>query len=241
MLESQFNDARSAYESLFQSLEERLDAYPDLSSQLSDSRALADSLFATGADHLALQNQRVQTRMTALEQAQQFDDEWIFFAGDLNAIGSRATAQGDGGLQWEIDFIITQAEGAQAYLQRALAINSSERMGQIESQLNTTLEQINAKADSIEANFSRYASDTDDYIELLRTAIAGKSGLFQSHKRYVELNERSTTVLVGLNDTMDANLAALDILVGQPAVCRRRRHTKPMPWPSGPSPSPSGC
>ncbi|HET8903704.1 MAG TPA: methyl-accepting chemotaxis protein [Saccharospirillum sp.] len=214
LLEAQFNDARAAYDTLFQSLLERVDAYPDLSQQLTDSRALADQLFATGSDHLALQNQRVQTRTTALAQAQQFDDEWIFFAGDLNAIGSRATAQGDAGLQWEIDFIISQAEGAQAYLQRALAIDSTERMAEIESQLNTTLEQLNAKADSIEANFPQYASDTSDYIDLLRTAIAGESGLFQSHQRYVELNERSKAVLVELNDTMDANLAALDSLVG---------------------------
>ncbi len=214
LLESQFNNARTGYDSLFQSLMERLSAYPDLSSQLMDSRTLADSLFATGADHLVLQNQRVQTRTNALEQAQQFDDEWIFFAGDLNAIGSRAAAQGDTGLQWEIDFIISQAEGAQAYLQRALAINSSERMGQIETQLNSTLEQLNAKAESIEANFAQYASDTNDYIDLLRTAIGGESGLFQSHQRYVELNERSTVILVELNETMDANLAALDNLVG---------------------------
>lgn len=214
LLENQFNDARSGYDGLFQSLMQRLDAYPELSNQLMKSRALADSLFATGADHLALQNQRVQTRTNALEQAQQFDDEWIFFTGDLNAIGSRATAQGDTGLQWEIDFIITQSEGAQAYLQRALAINSSERMSQIESQLNTTLEQLNAKAESIEANFSQYASDTNDYIDLLRTAIEGESGLFQSHKRYVALNERSTAVLEELSGIMDANLAALDKLVG---------------------------
>ncbi|WP_051207258.1 methyl-accepting chemotaxis protein [Saccharospirillum impatiens] len=214
MLESQFTNARSGYDSLFQSLIQRLEAYPDLSGQLAASQALADDLFVTGNDHLALQNQRVQTRRNALEQAQQFDDEWIFFAGDLNAIGSRAAAQGDSGLQWEIDYIIAQAEGAQAYLQRALAINSSERMGQIESQLNTTLEQLNAKADAIETNFTQYASDTNDYIDLLRTAIGGEAGLFQSHKRYVELNDRSTAVLDTLNNTMDANLAALDNLVG---------------------------
>lgn len=214
LLENQFSDARSGYDSLFQSLIQRLEAYPDIRDQLAASRSLADSLFATGADHLALQNQRVQTRLNALEQAQQFDDEWIFFTGDLNAIGSRATSQGDSGLQWEIDFIVSQAEGAQAYLQRALAINSSARMGEIESQLTTTLEQLNAKAESIESNFARYAADTNDYIDLLRTAIAGESGLFQSHKRYVELNEQSTLVLVELNDTMDTNLTALDSLVG---------------------------
>ena len=214
LLENQFSDTRSGYDSLFQSLMQRLEAYPDIRDQLAASRSLADSLFATGANHLALQNQRVQTRLNALEQAQQFDDEWIFFAGDLNAIGSRATAQGDSGLQWEIDYIVSQAEGAQAYLQRALAINSSERMGEIESQLMTTLEQLNAKAESIESNFARYAADTNDYIDLLRTAIAGESGLFQSHKRYVELNEQSTLVLLELNNTMDSNLTALDSLVG---------------------------
>ena len=214
LLEAQFSDARSGYDSLFQSLMQRLEAYPDIRDQLAASQSLADSLFATGANHLALQNQRVQTRLNALEQAQQFDDEWIFFTGDLNAIGSRATSQGDSGLQWEIDYIIAQAEGAQAYLQRALAINSSERMGEIESQLTTTLEQLNAKAESIESNFTRYAADTNDYIDLLRTAIAGESGLFQSHKRYVELNEQSTLVLLELNDTMDSNLTALDSLVG---------------------------
>ncbi len=214
LLENQFSYARSGYDSLFQSLMQRLEAYPDIRDQLAASRSLADSLFATGADHLALQNQRVQTRLNALEQAQQFDDEWIFFTGDLNSIGSRATSQGDSGLQWEIDFIVSQAEGAQAYLQRALAINSSERMGEIESQLTTTLEQLNAKAESIESNFARYAADTNDYIDLLRTAIAGESGLFQSHKRYVELNEQSTLVLLELNDTMDSNLTALDSLVG---------------------------
>lgn len=214
LLESQFSNARNGYDSLFQSLMQRLEAYPDIRDQLAASQPLADSLFATGANHLALQNQRVQTRLNALEQAQQFDDEWIFFTGDLNAIGSRATAQGDSGLQWEIDYIVSQAEGAQAYLQRALAINSSERMGQIESQLTTTLEQLNAKAESIESNFARYAADTNDYIDLLRTAIAGESGLFQSHKRYVELNEQSTLVLLELNDTMDSNLTALDTLVG---------------------------
>jgi len=213
LLENQFSDARSGYDSLFQSLMQRLEADPDIRDQLAASRSLADSLFATGADQLALQNQRVQTRLNALEQAQQFDDEWIFFTGDLNAIGSRATAQGDSGMQWEIDYIVSQAEGAQAYLQRALAINSSERMGQIESQLTTTLEQLNAKAESIESNFARYAADTNDYIDLLRTAIASESGLFQSHKRYVELNEQSTLVLLELNDTMDSNLTALDSLV----------------------------
>jgi methyl-accepting chemotaxis protein len=212
-LETQFNEAITTYQGLYQSLMDRLADYPDLADVLNSSRPEAATLFETGASHLALQNERVDTRARALNQAQQFDDEWIFFAGDLASIGTRATARGDGGLQWELDFIIAQAEGAQAYLQRALAINSSGRVSEIESQLSSTLSLINEKADSIATNFPAYASDTADYIDLLRTAIAGDTGLFQSHKRYVELNELSNTVLATLNNAMDANLSLLDDLV----------------------------
>jgi methyl-accepting chemotaxis protein len=212
-LEGRFNGAISAYQDLYQSLLERLASYPELAARLTAIRPEAATLFETGADHIALQNQRVDTRLRALNQAQQFDDEWIFFAGDLASIGNRATAQGDSELQWELDFIIAQAEGAQAYLQRALAISSLQRVSEIESQLDSTLTLINEKAESIEANFPAYASDAADYIQLLRTAIAGENGLFQSHKRYVELNERSETVLASLNAAMDANLTRLDELV----------------------------
>jgi len=212
-LAATYEQAKADYRSLAESLQARFEPYPELEELLNRQQALAQSIFTASERHLALQNERIATRQQAVEQAQAFDNEWIFFEGDINAVANQAKAQGDSGLQWEVDFIVDQAEAAQAYLQRALAISNIERMAEVESQLEAIWGELKNKEASIAENYADYVDDMAPFFELFRQAIVAENGLFQSHKHYVQLNENSEALLLELDNRMDASMATLNDII----------------------------
>ncbi len=212
-LTATFNQALDDYEALEASLSERFQPYPESAALLDEQARRADEIFTLSERHLALQNERIVTRRQAIEQAQAFDNEWIFFEGDIGAVASQASAAGDNGLQWEVDFIVGQAEGSQAYLQRALAISTTERMAEIQSQLEAIWQQLSNKETTIAENYPDYADDMAPFFNLFRTAIIEEDGLFQSHKRFVQLNETSERLLLTLDGVMDQSMATLNDII----------------------------
>lgn len=212
-LASLFTQASQQYQSLSADLHERLADYPRIKERLQRQDTVAGAIFQQSQAHLKLQNERIEARRTAVSQAEAFDNEWIFFEGDLNAVSSTASARGDGELTWEIDFIIQQAQGAQAYLQRALGITTTARIAEIETQLNNILQQIKSKGEAIQENFPAYVRDVMPHIELLIHAAEAEDGLFQSHKHYVQLNERSEQMLLELDSKMDNSMNTLEGII----------------------------
>ncbi|GGX63066.1 methyl-accepting chemotaxis protein [Saccharospirillum salsuginis] len=208
-----YERAKDDYRALAESLQARLEPYPELMELLNRQQSLAQSIFAASERHLALQNERIATRQQAVAQAQAFDNEWIFFEGDINAVASQAKSQGDSGLQWEVDFIVDQAEAAQAYLQRALAISNIERMAEVESQLEAIWGELKNKEAAIAENYPDYVDDMAPFFELFRQAIVAEDGLFQSHKHYVRLNEDSEALLLELDNRMDQSMATLNDII----------------------------
>lgn len=212
-LTSTYSEAKSQYQTLKDSLLERFQAYPEQTDLLARQQQLSTQIFNLSERHLALQDERIATRQQAIEQAQAFDNEWIFFEGDIGAVAGQAKAQGDSSLQWEVDFIIDQAEAAQAYLQRALAISNSDRMAEVESQLESIWGELKTKESAIAENFPDYVDDMSPFFELFRQAIVAEDGLFQSHKRFVQLNESSEALLLELDNHMDESMAVLDNII----------------------------
>ena len=225
-LAATYEQAKEDYRALAESLQVRFEPYPEQTELLNRQQTLARSIFAASERHLALQNERIATRQQAVAQAQAFDNEWIFFEGDINAVASQANARGDSGLQWEVDFIVDQAEAAQAYLQRALAISNIGRMAEVESQLDAIWGELKSKEAAIAENYPDYVDDMAPFFELFRQAIVAEDGLFQSHKHFVQLNEDSEALLLELDNRMDQSMATLnDIITATRDKTREARET----------------
>lgn len=208
-LAQDYSEAREAFQQTYTELQDGLANYPTLLQQLDEAQERSLQVLALGSDHLQLQEDRMAARQRALAASQAFDDEWLFFSGDLSAISQRAASQGVSALEWEVDFILRQAQSAQAYLQRALGISQLERIESVGNELMTAKELLEQKQSSINEAFPDYAQEIAYFSNLIINAIAAPDDLFQSHRQFIELNERSETLLADLDLALTGALTEL--------------------------------
>ena len=214
-LTQDYTEARDLFQRTYQHLQTGLVTYPTLARQLDETQDRTQEVLALGEEHLQLQEARMAARQQALEASQAFDDEWLFFSGDLSAIGQRAVSQGEAAMEWEVDFILRQAQSAQAYLQRALGINQLERIESVGNELASLRAVIEEKQASINTSFPAYAQEIAYFSNLIINAISAPDDLFQSHRRFIELNERSESLLAELDSALNAALTELSATLGE--------------------------
>lgn len=215
LLTQDYRQTQEAYRQTFQQLQAGLSDYPRLLDQLGAVQVRARQVLALGDEHLRLHEARVTSRQQALAASQAFDDEWLFFGGDLSAISQRAVNQGVAALEWEVDFILRQAQSAQAYLQRALGINDLERIEAVGNELASVKDLLTEKQASIDEAFPAYAQELAFFSNLIINAIAAPDDLFQSHRHFIELNGRSEALLANLDAELNATLATLSTILDE--------------------------
>lgn len=213
-LASQFNSVRERYQTLASDLDSRLSDYPTMHERLAQQASYAHSLFTQAERHLDLQNDRLAARQRTLNEAQLFNNDWAFFSGDLGSLSSQAEALGQSGLQWDLQTVMQQAESAQSMLQRALAIDSVDRINSTEAELDILLQQLDTKLDSMKTDSAEYVAVITPYIEVLHQASESHQGLFQSHKYFVRFNRQSYELMEAMDSGMNDSMALLDTIIG---------------------------
>lgn len=202
-LRSEFGAAKAAYQQEATTLINELEAFPVILQTVSPAGPMASELLSLAENHLSIQDERIDSRRTAFAELDTFESEFFFFADDVTYLIESATDDGQQQVVWDLEFILQQAEGAQAYLQRVLAVTDLEVIDSARQELNGYLEGINQKAVTIDQNMPIIMEDLQLYLDLISKAIGQEDGTFQQHIRYVELNQQSNQMLTDIANLMN--------------------------------------
>lgn len=202
-LTSEFESAQSAYQKQATELAMALQNFPEIAASVSKARPLAEQLLTLAEQHIQIQNDRITARQTSFEELDNFEGEFIFFPDDISYMIDTAQNEGIQQAVWDLEFILTQATGAQTYLQRMLAVTDPEAIEAARVELNGYLERINQKITNLNRDLPSITDDIAFYQSLLEQAIAAPEGTFQQHLRYVDLNRQSNLVLTEVASLMD--------------------------------------
>ncbi|WP_411744002.1 methyl-accepting chemotaxis protein [Reinekea sp.] len=205
-LRQNFETATLEYAKNLQLVLLKLDGLPSFQGNVGDLDSLAKEIFNLSRLHLDLQDTKVAARVNAIIELEDFNGEWLFFEQDISAIISTAQRQNADSAIWDLEFISRQANSAQSFIQQALTITDPERLVNVESELMNYLGGINDKLSNLSSSLPSAVAEVKQIVGLMDRAIASEEGLFQRHKLYVQLNNRSQNELVNLADLV--NLAS---------------------------------
>lgn len=213
-LRADFDAATSAYEQSLAQLKNDLQPFPSILEALSGTPELADSLLTEARFHLDIQDQRLAARDRAFEALNEFESEFIFFEDDISTLIDDADFEGLQAVVWDLEFVLSQANGAISYIERALAVTNEEGIATYTSELTGYQSRIGEKATSIANASEAISSDLNFYLDILSDTIEGENGMFQQHITYVNLNVQSGQVLDSIASKMDELMINLTNTVG---------------------------
>jgi methyl-accepting chemotaxis protein len=214
-LRADFMHATQSYSETVSLLEAELIGTTSLAGNLTDLNKSALDFIAQSAKHLDIHDQRVTARAVSAQGLTTFDEEWLFFAQDMSGLISDANDDGQQQVVWDLEFLLTQGEGAAGYLQKVLTVVKDDEISAFKTELNAYLERFNEKADRI-INVIPGAADTINfYRQLLSQNIVEASGLLQQHLKYIDLNQQSTQLLAGLAQQVETLLQESGTIVAE--------------------------
>lgn len=212
-LRQTFLAAQQRYLATYQQLSSQLTSMDGLATQLTEVDSIARQSFSYSLEHMDLHDARVEARLKAIEELDEFNGEWLFFAQDISDIAEDAEFEGLTNVVWDIDFIIRQAESSQTFIQQALTILDEERLTTIESELTGYLSRIDEKVTNIERDFPSRIDDLNDILATLIRAVEGEEGLFKRHQFFVELASESQRKLATTSTQVNAAIDLMNAFV----------------------------
>ena len=221
-LRLKFAAAVADYFSTASALESQFVDFPEQAETLSAITELANSIFVLSEEHLGIQDMRILARTKALEELENFNSNWLFFDQDMADIEKSAERAELTNAVWDIQFITKQAQGANIYLQQALAVLEPERLQSVSTDLNRANQAIKDKlARTIEAFPSR-ADDLTEITGILVRAIESDEGLFKRHQLFVKLNSDSSALLGNIAELTNEAIDQLNNLVAEIRLINNR-------------------
>ena len=194
-LRTEFEDSKTDYQEEASLLISELENFPAILETVNQAGPIARTLLSLAEEHLNIQDERIQARNRSFTELDNFEGEFIFFQDDIAYLIESAENAGQQQTIWDLDFILDQAEGAQIYLQRMLAVTEPEAIESARQELFGYLTRINEKVTNIERDMPSLIDDIQVYQDVLTQAIADPEGTFQQHLRYVDLNRQSNELL----------------------------------------------
>jgi len=214
-LRLKFAAAVADYFNTANSLAKQFAEFPEQADTLAKINALGNSIFVLSEEHLGIQDSRILARTKALEELEIFNSNWLFFGQDMADIEQAAERAGVTSAVWDIQFITKQAEGANIYLQQALAVLEPERLQTISTDLNRANQAIKDKLARAIATFPSRSADLTDFTGILLRAIGSDEGLFKRHQLFVKLNSDSSALLENIATLTNQAIDQLNHLVAE--------------------------
>lgn len=206
-LRSAFTQAKQSYLDTVSVFQKDLAAYPNLLDQLNKLEEDAGNLLVKATEHLAVHDKRVAARALSAAELNAFDGEWIFFQQDLNDLIADAKSDSMQQAAWDLEFILTQGQGAEGYLQKVLAVVKEDEVTALKKELASYLDRFSEKAERVIKEVPYSEENISFYHGLLTQAIANDNGLLQQHLQFIALNEQSTRMLGEIARDMDTIIA----------------------------------
>lgn len=198
-----FAVARDSYSAEVTELTQDMTDFPELANSIASIDALAQSFLMESENHLSIQNRRAEAREASFNELSVLDADWLFFPQDIRALIGMAEREGQQAVGWDLEFILNQANAAEGYLQKALAVSDQNTLDTFTFELNDHLKRILEKYEAIKTNMPSIVGDLEFYIELLQRSISAEDGLFQQHLSYMAAQYDSQETLQLTADLMD--------------------------------------
>ncbi len=214
-LRHSFNEASQSYADTIAVFNKELSNYPNLRNQLTELNQDASKLLADATQHLDIHDQRIAARVFSTAELNKFDGEWIFFQQDLNDLIADAKDEAMQQTIWDLEFILNQGKGAEAYLQKVLAVVKEEEVTSLKTELSAYLERFKEKAERVTKEMPVSEDSINLYLELLTQAIVNSDGLLQQHLQYIALNDQSSQLLSEIADEMDRLIAESNTIISE--------------------------
>lgn len=212
-LRQNFQVATQEYDNNLALVSSKLESLPNIQNNVYDLDALADEIFSLSRTHLDLHDNQISARAKAISELENFNSDWLFFEQDIDAVITTAERQNSENAVWDLEFIKRQANSAQSFIQQALTNLDSERLVTTESELMNYLNGINDKVDNLTASLPSEVSEVKQIVAFITKAIASEDGLFQRHKLFVQLTNKSQKDLDNLANLVNLASDKMSIFV----------------------------
>ncbi|WP_198517334.1 methyl-accepting chemotaxis protein [Vibrio sp. HA2012] len=206
-LRHQFTAATAAFNDTFTQVNNALKTYPELAEKLTSVGEDSQSFIRMASEHLDIQDQRIAAREASSSELKRYDSEWIFFDQDIADLKSDAEFDDIQQAVWDLDVIQAQGIGAKGYLQKVLAVDSSDEIQTLTAEVEQHLNAFTEKTNRVMQAMPSSEETLKVYLELLTRSVSGEQGLLQQHLKYLALQNSSTEQLQSIAHKVDMIIA----------------------------------
>ncbi|USD67588.1 methyl-accepting chemotaxis protein [Vibrio sp. SCSIO 43136] len=202
-LVSEYQEAVTEFSDSMQAFQTATVEFPELSplyAQLNDS---AQKLLADAKTHQQIHDERLLARQKSAESLSKFEEEWLFFNGDMTDFGRDANADDNLQAGWDLEFMMNQGRGAESYLQKLMAVQNKEQAATIVAELEQYYSRFNEKTENVITLVPGYKEDIRLYDDILKNVVHNPEQLVRLHIHYIDLNAQSKTTLEQISREMD--------------------------------------
>jgi len=144
--------------------------------------------------HIDIQNKRMFAREFSYKELTAFSSIWDYFDSNIADLITEAK-DSHKSAAWTLEFVRKEAYSAGDLLSKLVGITSLEKFIVAEDELNSGIESIRKKLQTVYAIFPEAEETLKPYIDELGSQIEGEQKLLKHRKHYLELNAQSDQLI----------------------------------------------
>jgi methyl-accepting chemotaxis protein len=181
----------------------QLKNFPNLKTQFSDAKKIADQSFAIEKQQVTLHNQQVAAKQKVLETISQFKEQWRFFKDDSEDLLWELEGDEHESARVALQFMTQLAGEYAAEINAALAITNMDEYAKSRDIQEYRYKNMMMTSTSLGSDKDIILAEMSPYFTMMEKSINETGNLYKNLERYLTLVEQSQLSVIQLNNSVN--------------------------------------